>query len=113
MMITLSKQAAEAVEYVKREGYDYATIMKIQITNGWDRKETTPLNELSLKQLSTALIVGYEIEKTPHEVITLKYNTSQDDYVYNQCPYSKGVADGIEFTINTLGVKIKGVNDNE
>ena len=111
--LKVSREVADGIEYVKREGYDYTAIMKIQINNGWERKETMPLLELSLEQLATALIVGYEVEKTTHEVIAAEYVTSQQEWFYNMHFHSKGFAEGIEFTLNTLGITIKGVNDNE
>ena len=87
-------------------------ILKLHADNPYDwYNELKPLMDLKLEELATALIIGYEVELTPHEIINSRYNTSQQDWVNNKHFHSKGFAEGIEFTLNTLGITIEGVND--
>ena len=110
--IKLTKEQSNGLEVIKKL-YSIDNILKThaKADEGAWTGNAEDVNDLSLSDLATALINGYEVEMTPHEVIAVKYNTSQDDYVYNQCPHSKGFAEGIEFTLNTLGITTKGVND--
>lgn len=121
--IKVSREVADAIEYAKREGYDYETIMKIQIKNGWERKETAPLLKLTLRQLATALIDGYKVELTPHEIIANEYRRTVKEAVDGQAgrfkltelgiEKRKSFVEGIEYTLNTLKITIKGVNDHD
>lgn len=108
----VSREVADVLDSLNRADLSTDTWLKMHSGGEWRSVKSKPLNTLSLEEFARALIVGYEVEKTPHEVIAVKYNTSQDDYVYNQCPHSEGFAEGIEFTLNTLGITVKGVNDD-
>jgi len=114
--IKVSKEVAKAIEYVKREGYDFNTILRVHINRGWHTTFSTPLlHELSSEQLATALIVGYEVEMTPHEQIATIYNHhySKFHHVEHKAEkyFSKGYVKGIRFTLEKLGITIEGVND--
>lgn len=107
--LKVSREVADAIECVKRECYGFDNAMNIHIKNGWTSEEKMPLSQITAEQLATALIVGYEVETTPHEVIAKEYIELLTDTSY----YGDGFADGIEFTLNTLGITVKGVNDND
>ena len=105
--LKVSRAIADAME--KLSDLDASQIlMAHSIEGGWPQK-TNALNELSMEQLATALIVGYEVEMTPHEEIAKGYN----EYFIGEDKYCEGYADGIEFTLNILGITVKGVNDND
>ena len=116
--LKVSREVADAIE--KLSDLDASQIlMAHSIEGGWPQK-TNALNELSMEQLATALIAGYEVEMTSHERIMKAYNAAKrtkngnfariDDATY--C-YHSGVMAGITTALDTLGIKIKGVNDND
>lgn len=111
--LKVSREVADAIERVKIN-FSFEEIIASQIKKNLKGAPKwtgyfKPLNNLSAEQLATALINGYEVEITPHEVIAKEYIGLLADTSY----YGDGFADGIEFTLNTLGIKVKGVNDND
>ncbi|MED1148918.1 hypothetical protein P4T97_06740 [Bacillus paralicheniformis] len=73
------------------------------------------LRGLSPLTIVAALINGYEVEKTPEEKVREYYAAnyqrheqsmprSKDDF------YTSGVAEGVRNTLDSLGIKIEGVN---
>lgn len=112
--LKVSREVANGLEVIKKL-YSIDNILKTQAKadEGAWIGTAEYVNDLSLSDLATALIVGYEVEMTPHEVIAAEYVTSQQDWVNNAHIHSKDFVEGIEFTLNTLGMTVKGVNDNE
>lgn len=88
-------------------------ILKLHADNPYDwYNELKPLMDLKLEELATALIIGYEVELTPHEVIERRfYDCLGCEGLGEDRLYDDGFADGIKFTLNTLGITIEGVND--
>lgn len=114
--VNVSQEVADALVYLEQAGYDFTAAMEIQISAGWEDYEdenVLPLNNITAEAFAIALINGYEVEMTPHEVIATEHIASQQAWVNNKHFHSKGFAEGIEFTLDTLGIKIKGVNDGE
>lgn len=105
--LKVSRAIADALNHMP-VGLSVSEILKLHVNNpyGWCN-ESKPLTDLKLEELATALIVGYEVEMTPHEEIAKGYN----EYFVGEDKYCEGYADGIEFTLNTLGIIVKGVND--
>jgi len=72
--------------------------------------------DLKLEELATALIIGYEVEMTPHEKIAVIYKRhypkSKNCASSTEKYFSKGYVKGITFTLEKLGITIEGVNDN-
>lgn len=68
-------------------------------------------NKEKLK-LINAVLNGYEIEQTPEECIKECYLTVEEDAEKGRDNIGKTLAfnSGITFTLNTLGILIKGVN---
>lgn len=64
------------------------------------RKRTSPL------ELAKMLIDDYEVEQTPEEEITRKYDT----HFGSEQPFDRGIARGIEITLEAFNIQIKGVN---
>lgn len=116
--LKVSREVADAIE--KLSDLDASQIlMAHSIEGGWPQK-TNALNGLSMEQLAIALIVGYEVEMTPHEEIAKEYANAKAEeslgYVLKDellAFRNLGVVKGIEFTLNTLGITVKGVNDND
>lgn len=102
--VTLTKAQANAIEAIKEltDSKDlvlltHASHLDIDGTlkSGWESERLLPLNELSLEQLATALLVGYEIQLTSEEkaLEKLQYGTPELYEIYqNGSPeYQKGV----------------------
>jgi hypothetical protein len=108
--VTLPREVAEAINFLRN---------KIGVTNfgiiagieegerGYD--EWTTVEQYASDKPDTllaALVNGYEVEKSSEDII-------RDDY--EQCDpgsleYRLGFRWGVEKTLNTLGIKIEGVN---
>ncbi|MEH6941618.1 hypothetical protein [Bacillus sp. JJ722] len=73
-----------------------------------------PLNTLDMITLASALINGYEIEKTPEEKVSYYYKfliaKKEDPRYYGDWKYNTGAVDAIKETLNLLDIKIEGVN---
>lgn len=109
----ITKEQAEAIEFL-REHYDdrgilelYAedTIGHIHDAYGHD---CGSLYDLDLIDFAAALINGYEIVKSPeeelHEYYVEALHTARDEMA------GQDVQDAIRYTLETLGIKIEGVN---
>ena len=70
----------------------------------WTDK-VSAINEIGLYELSLILEHGYELEKNPIDDLVALYkesNLSIVDQAFN---------DGIEYTLEVLGIKVKGINE--
>lgn len=117
--IKVSREVVHAIECVKRECYGFDSAINIHIKNGWTSEEKLALRKLSTEEFATALIVGYEVEMTPHEKIAKEYADAEQERLAgldaeDTCLIYQnlGIEMGIEFTLNALGVVVEGVNDN-
>ena len=113
----VSQEIADAIEYIKERNYGFNGAMSLHASDGWAFEETCPLSNLSLEQLATVLINGYEVATTPHEEIEAIYKYHypkyRDDENSPQKHFSKGYVKGVKMTLEKLGITIKGVNDND
>ncbi|MBD3861419.1 hypothetical protein IEE86_16965 [Bacillus sp. 28A-2] len=108
----ITKEQAEALAYLRGLGRDDEYILR---NRGEYVRHCAVLNDLSLVSLAAALINGYGIEKSPEQKVKAYY-----DYICAEheksIPYSKddhytvGVTQGIQRTLEHLGIKIEGVN---
>ena len=119
--LKVSREVADAIEYLRTTVADEA-IMKDHadtvVNNSPWAKKCAPLNKISLLDMASMLTNGYEVEMTSHERIMKAYNAAKrtkngsfartNDATY--C-YHSGVMTGITTALDTLGIKIKGVND--
>ncbi len=115
--LKVSREVADAIEYIKTLNSINEILINHAIADdAWIRKAEA-VNDLSIGELATALIVGYEVEKTPHEKIAVIYKRhypkSRDGSDSTQKYFSKGYVKGIKFTLEKLGITVKGVNDND
>ncbi|WP_337819282.1 hypothetical protein KY997_23930 [Bacillus paralicheniformis] len=75
--------------------------------------EYSGINTIDIMTLASALINGYEVEKTPEEKVREFYDSFECDSriypseTYHRCEMSRRV---IERTLDCLGMKIEGVN---
>lgn len=107
--IALTKAQAEAVELVKTMTDDMNLILmahsrKFELAGetdgmGWEVKELEALNELSVVDLATALLVGYKVELTAEEkaIEILQSETPElyEIYKSGSPEYQKGVLDAL------------------
>lgn len=111
---TIPRQVAEAIEWY-REYHDLAEIIsRVQIGTYYG-EHTAALRSIPFDTLLSALINGYTVEKSAeelereaHDKIREKYAGFREGALF--LSYPDGVADGIECALNTLGIKIEGVN---
>jgi hypothetical protein len=64
-------------------------------------------------ELMEALICGYEVEASPEDNLRKYYEEAQYKRLsgaYTQTSYGRGVTDGIERTLEYLGMKVEGIN---
>jgi hypothetical protein len=65
-------------------------------------------------ELMQALICGYEVEKSPEDLVRDFYNATKmrlDEVSELEADYYYGIKKGIEYTLGFLGIKITEVND--
>ena len=116
--LKVSREVADAIEYIKTLNSINEILINHAIADdAWIRKAEA-VNNLSIGELATALIVGYEVEMTPHEEIAkeYKYAEQEKDACFdasdeNLAYENQGIMSGIKFTLNKLGITIEGVND--
>jgi len=75
----------------------------------WDSKDRKCLNSISVMQLAEILVNGYEVELTPEENVEREFKTCKENGANDS--YNRGKYSGIMYTLNMLGIKIKGVNE--
>jgi hypothetical protein len=114
--VKLPKEVAEAIEKMLREGivasdivFDH--VLLLHRNQAWPR--FPQLNQISTDMLIRALYLGYEIKETPEDKVRKQFaylaspNTGQ---CIEDAALKSAEADGIKFALNTLGIKIEGVN---
>lgn len=86
----------------------------IKCNNDWEGG-CEGINGMDIFDLCKALFVGYELEETPEEKILESYKNAVEllDSKLNNLPegYMQGTKDCTEFILDTLGIKIKGINE--
>ena len=118
----VSREVADAIERIKAK-FDFEEIIAsyvrakdIDTNYEWGGCHK-PLNTLEIEELATALLVGYEVEMTPYEIIKADYGKALNPRINTPNDYKErffdGYMSGVEDTLNTLGITIKGVNDND
>lgn len=112
--IMVTKEVAEAIEYL-RESYeeyrDDSNFIKSHVMcvtsvseARWGRNVMV-LNDVDIVTFAKIVLIGYEVEKTPEEIIKEKYEELSD---YE--PLDRACKDSFRFVLDTLGIHIEGVN---
>lgn len=121
--LKVSREVADAIEYLGKVECDFEEVMELHVSAGWSNfsdERVTELDGLTTRELAIALINGYEVEMTPHELIQKAYKKSNvkrgvsvglNDMILAGA--ENGFMNGVEFTLNTLGITVKGVNDDD
>lgn len=101
---TIPKEVADAIENFRKSNFADESIIAVAGIS-----ETLRL--IPTATLLSALVNGYVVEKSAEELVREAYDNIRKEYVYRPHSwYYDGRADGIVFTLHTLGIKIEGVN---
>lgn len=115
--LKVSREVAEALEKLNRKELSTSTWLEMHSHKKWESAEKAPLNTLSLEEFATALIVGYETEMTPHELIAEDYKDvlRKRDATFDSHKerFFDGYTLGIETTLEYLKITVEGVNDHD
>lgn len=112
--VKVSKEVAEAIEWYEKEcekngvmrWEDELIYCHSHVNDEWLNERVKPLAKLSSFELASILVLGYEIELTPEEMILKEYNCRFDALDKNE----RWFCDGVLFVLKTLNIEIKGVN---
>lgn len=123
MKALVTEEQARSIEFLREVGYSDEKIMSMYVDDALGYIEMQHgrsagcLYDLDALRFATALVNGYEVEKTPEEKIkeyyeeVLRYQReSRDEADIESAEYYSGVIDGVTETLTILGVDIKGVN---
>lgn len=114
--VKVSKEVAEAIEALRNDGESDALILRVMAdpTNRWAGAKSSILNSTSFDLVAKALYVGYEVEKSPEELVAIEYKRLQREIFHADCYdmrlFYRRRADAIKYTLDTLGLKIPEVN---
>lgn len=112
---TIPKEVADAIEAARKQGACNGTIIDVR-----DGDFTLAgvsgavLRLISLDTLLSALVNGYTVEKSAEELEREAHDRIRQFYRYHTTDVTdeedEAYADGVLDTLNTLGIKIEGVN---
>lgn len=68
-----------------------------------------PLREMGFDKFVAALVNGYEIEKTPHNLIADYFHEQENLSFAKQSPSTTAV----KYVLHQLGIEIEGINKEE
>lgn len=110
---TIPNEVADAIEELRDgHGHDNSRIIYAAMrTGGGLSKYTITLQTIPFDTLLAALVNGYEREMTAQGKLLYEYEA----HLFNQGNYNTSAedmayADGIRYTLDTLGINIEGVN---
>ncbi|WP_312506917.1 hypothetical protein [Lysinibacillus sp.] len=123
--VKVSREVAEALVFLQNNGESTSDIIlefadresarhELYVDENFNKAYKLIFNNFEvIADLASALIKGYETEETAEEKVAKKYrekrelcNTNKDDKWEHDA-----YANGIMFTLFTLGIRIKGVNE--
>lgn len=105
--VVLTKEQAEAIQTLNRLAVRKDDVIKQKALGRVWGRDLTYIDSLSLDELTRALYVGYEIEKTQeerYEDVKKAYRRTVEYGFYDE-------RDAILLTLDLLGITIEGVND--
>ena len=117
--VTLPREVAEAIEGLRRLGKDNRWIIEAAngITNGTYSMKIRAFaykDGGNFDKILTALVNGYEIEKSPEEKVREYYDATLESMAVSDTisehHESYGITLGIRKTLDLLGIQIEGVN---
>lgn len=123
MKVTVTKEVAEAIEYLRKQFSEYqdgATFIAdhaeayLSVADRWEGK-AEPLNDVGIVTFARAVLNGYEVVITPEEKVREYYEGLKlaEDKAERHCRSGSQHRQGwisVTETLNILGIKIRGVN---
>lgn len=97
--VKVSREVAELARKFNHRHSSIGVIEEIICAEGYDESQKT--------QAINAFLNGCEVELTPEDEIYEIYQS----FRRNASKYDVGFNDGIRYALNTLDIKIKGVNE--
>lgn len=129
--VTLPREVAEAIEKLRNSGWPEDILMDrteffvgtpdvdIKLEVGIDHsgyaiaKFLTEDYSKNMPIYMSALVNGFEIEKSPEDMVRDYYQNYRELLSKYEKDYDLGVLNGITVTLNLLGITIEGINDKE
>ena len=107
----IPRKVAEAIEWARRKDEGFFDILdRVRKTGEYAGPNTNALRSIPLDVLASALVNGYTVEKSAeeraHDEIRLRCRTMRS----RNGLYEAGYYDAVKSTLDTLGIKIEGVN---
>lgn len=109
--IQVTKEQAEVLDSIQDFSTDYL-LERLAKRDGYEALKDLPLKDLVLARE----VYGYEIRKTPEQLIRSLYSQHIDDANsgdYDRKFTGEAASEAIVETLNILGIKIDGVNGGE
>ena len=111
--VKLPKEVAEAIETLRSHDFnvtnhDILFIYAESYNNGYPA--LVKFNQSHFDVLLQALVNGYEVEETPKDKVREQYNSPKHFYDADNDTDISVYRKGIKFALDTLNIKIEGVN---
>jgi hypothetical protein len=112
--VKLTKEQANAIEYVKgRHTQNDIMWNHVKDPSGW-LEQASAMNNMDFDVLVKALYFGYEVELQPEEKLIEVFSKYLNDGLQQWHPIAQErhhlICQGIKIAVDTLGLKINGIN---
>jgi spermidine synthase len=114
--VTIPAEIADAIEYLRKDCHVWDDAIILNCFDGGYYRTTCCIRQLLGKYalqnpavLASAIVNGYEREMTDEERAHAKVREKYD-YYRGDMTYGEAFCDGMKFVLNSLNVKIAGVN---
>jgi hypothetical protein len=117
--VKLPRPVADSIEQLRGEGFDNRYIIECSLNDGDPCVLTDFVNDVGFTQLMQALVEGYDVKGTPEDEIRSYYRNHQHnvwEYEEDDGPlyhHSQGVIEAVEFVLDELNWRVKGINEGE
>lgn len=122
--VKVTKEVAEAIEAYLNDFTSIRTteekksvLVAEHCGQDWTKYEVgqyAALNNITTYELMTIMVNGYEVEKSAEEVVAEEHNrlthAAALEHDCDMRDFFKRKAEGIRYALDTLGIKIEGVN---
>ncbi|WP_054958436.1 hypothetical protein [Paenibacillus dakarensis] len=112
---TIPRQVAEAIERIRTQHPDLCDVIELALDAQEGYPHTPPeFRVIPFDTLMSALVNGYTVEKSAEELEREAHNAIRESFDYHTTGFTDdgddAYVDGMLDTLNTLGIKIEGVN---
>ncbi|MBS4195389.1 hypothetical protein [Lederbergia citri] len=109
---TLTHEQARAIDLAKMFAFNIPTIIE-NVSKGkpFANPKYSALERLDIYTIMSALVNGYEIEKSPEEKLREYFNEANVLIPVSKTHYQLGVRDAVRKTVDILGITIEGINE--